>query len=202
MLSWDRRTQAILAVVGAVLVFACGVKWGQWRSGPGLGEEAAVVAAGEPSPAEEESPQLLGVHVAGAVARPGVYYLPQGKRVVDAVDKAGPLPDADLQALNLARPLSDGEKIYVPRVGEMPPAAGVQASGAAGAAGSGEARVNINTATAEELDARLPGIGPVLARRIVEYREKHGPFKSPEDLQNVSGIGPKRFEQLKELITT
>lgn len=196
MFSWDRRTQAILAVVGAVLVFACGVKWGQWRLGSGLQRETVVVAGEE----SLEKKELLGVHVAGAVSRPGVYYLPQGKRVVDAVEKAAPLPEADLQALNLARPLSDGEKIYVPRVGEALPTAGVQVPGAAGAGDGAAQKVNINTATAEELDARLPGIGPVLARRIVEYREKHGPFRSPEDLQNVSGIGPKRFEQLKELI--
>ncbi|MGQ9757448.1 MAG: helix-hairpin-helix domain-containing protein [Actinomycetota bacterium] len=135
----------------------------------------------------------LTVHVAGAVVNPGVVTLDPGARVMDAVQQAGgPLPEADLDSLNLAQPVSDGQKIIVPRKGEGT----VVQDGAASRKGG---RVNINTATKEELE-RLPGIGPTLAQRILEYREAHGGFRSVDELRKVSGIGPKKFEELKGLV--
>ena len=143
------------------------------------------------------------VHIDGAVVAPGVYELTGSlPRVNDAVIAAGGLAgDADTSALNLAAVLSDGEKIHVPRQGEAL-ASGQASSGPAsgsdgGASSSGV--ININTATAEELDS-LPGIGPSTAAAIVEDRERNGPFASPEDLMRVSGIGEGKFSKLKDQI--
>ena len=146
------------------------------------------------------------VHIDGAVVAPGVYELTGSTgslpRVNDAVIAAGGLAgDADTSALNLAAVLSDGEKIHVPRQGEAI-ASGQASSGPAsgsdgGASSSGV--ININTATAEELDS-LPGIGPSTAAAIVEDRERNGPFASPEDLMRVSGIGEGKFSKLKDQI--
>lgn len=143
------------------------------------------------------------VHIDGAVVAPGVYELTGAHlRVNDAVMAAGGLAgDADTSALNLAAVLSDGEKIHVPRQGEAV-AAGQASSGAASGPDAGASSpgvININTATAEELDS-LPGIGPSTAAAIVEDRERNGPFASPEDLMRVSGIGEGKFSKLKDQI--
>ena len=151
------------------------------------------------------------VHVTGAVARPGVVTLRAGSRVADAVDAAGGASaDADTEQLNLARVLTDGEQIRVPRVGEVLPDPVPQPGGAAtpGAgtapgkpgAGSASGTVNINTASASELE-KLPGIGPALAQRIVEYRDSHGPFASVDSLTDVPGIGKAKLEALREQAT-
>ena len=142
------------------------------------------------------------VHIDGAVVAPGVYELTEAHpRVNDAVMAAGGLAeDADTSALNLAAVLSDGEKINVPRQGEV--VAGQASSGAASGSDAGASSsgvININTATAEELDS-LPGIGPSTAAAIVEDRERNGPFASPEDLMRVSGIGEGKFSKLKDQI--
>lgn len=209
MWNWDRKTQGLIAVLAAALIFACGIKYARWQANRAQMEEVVIAAEEGEGDSEENSQaqaKMLGVHVAGAVSKPGVYYLPQGARVVDAVQKAGYLPQADIDSLSLAQPLTDGEKIYVPRQGEVlqtSDAGGIvfggNTAGLSGGLSSG--KVNLNTASAEELDARLPGIGPVFAQRIVDYRNSHGPFRSLEDLQNVSGIGPRRFEQIKDLVT-
>lgn len=143
------------------------------------------------------------VHIDGAVVAPGVYELTGSlPRVNDAVIAAGGLAgDADTSALNLAAVLSDGEKIHVPRQGEAVATgqtSSVPASGSDGGASSSGV-ININTATAEELDS-LPGIGPSTAAAIVEDRERNGPFASPEDLMRVSGIGEGKFSKLKDQI--
>ena len=160
------------------------------------------------------------VHVAGAVKKAGVVRLPKGSRVHDAITAAGGgTVAADLNRLNLASVLEDGQKIYVPRQGEplQPEAAapGGQPAGSppagAGAAGTGPgasndgsgaagAKVNLNTATAEELDG-LPRVGPVLAQRIVDWRAEHGNFKAVEELDAVDGVGPKMLEALLPLVT-
>jgi competence protein ComEA len=133
------------------------------------------------------------VHVAGAVREPGVYRLPSGSRVTDAVQRAGGATHrADTSLLNLAAPVADGTQVIVPRRGAAP-------TGWA-AAGAPAGPVQLNSATVEQLDA-LPGIGPVTAQRIVEYRQAHGAFRSVEELDAVPGIGPARVEQLKELVT-
>ena len=156
-------------------------------------------AASTPEPAADP----VFVHIDGAVVAPGVYELTGAlPRVNDAVIAAGGLAgDADTSVLNLAAVLSDGEKIHVPRQGEVM-ATGQNSSGAVsgpdvGASSSGV--ININTATAEELDT-LPGIGPSTAAAIVEDRERNGPFASPEDLMRVSGIGEGKFSKLKDQI--
>ena len=146
----------------------------------------------EPPP----SPPPLRVHVAGAVTRPGVYMLAPGAVVSQALEAAGgALEQADLAALNLAAPLADGQQVLVPRQGEPLP---TPAAAAAAAPASG--LLDVNTATAPELE-RLPGIGPVLAQNIVDHRERNGPFRQIEDLLAVSGIGPSRLEQLRSLAT-
>lgn len=134
------------------------------------------------------------VHVDGAVVSAGVYELAEGARVADAVESAGGLVEgADTTSLNLAAPLSDGEKVHVPVVGEDVEETGTATSGAAPSV------VNINTAGVEELDV-LPGVGEATARAIVEDRETNGPFSTPEDLMRVSGIGEKKFAKLEGLI--
>lgn len=133
------------------------------------------------------------VHVSGAVATPGLYVLHEKARVVDAVAAAGGFAaGADETAVNLARPVSDGEQLHVPTTGE--------ASDAAGTAPAGDGRVNLNTADAAALDT-LPRIGPAMAARIIEWRDANGRFTSVEDLLSVPGIGDKMLETLRALVT-
>jgi competence protein ComEA len=153
-----------------------------------------------PTPRPTSTPHPLRVYVSGAVQNPAVYQLAAGSIVRDAVEAAGgPLSDADLTRLNLALELRDQQQVHVPREGEEapPPAVSGGESEGVGAAGG---PVNINTAAAEELET-LPGIGEVTAQRIIDYREANGPFETIEDIQNVSGIGPKTFEGMRDLIT-
>jgi competence protein ComEA len=148
-------------------------------------------------PVEEavpEEPCELTVYVTGAVLHPGVVRLAEGERVVDAIEEAGgPLPDADLESLNLAQTVQDGQKVMVPKQGQ----GGEGGTGAGTDAEGG--KVSINSAGARELE-ELPGIGPTLAERIIAYREKMGGFKSVEELKQVSGIGEKKFAELEDLI--
>lgn len=148
--------------------------------------------AAEPLPAIEVVAEQVVVHVAGEVLHPAVYRLPGGSRVADAVAAAGGATEhADLDGLNLARVVEDGEQLLVP------------AAGAPGSAQRGgvrpDGKVDLNRATAAELDA-LPGIGPVLAERIVAYRERHGGFRTVRDLRRVQGIGAKLYGSLSELV--
>lgn len=198
----------VVAAVMAVIVATAAL--GTFRGGVVIERESAPVTtlsitAATPSAAStpEAAADCVFVHIDGAVVAPGVYELTGAlPRVNDAVIAAGGLAgDADTSTLNLAAVLSDGEKIHVPRQGEAM-AAGQTSSGAAsgpdvGASSSGV--ININTATAEELDS-LPGIGPSTAAAIVEDRERNGPFASPEDLMRVSGIGEGKFSKLKDQI--
>jgi len=149
------------------------------------------------------------VHVSGAVRRPGLLALPAGARVGDAVAAAGGLTeDADGPAINLARVVVDGEQVHVPVEGEervLPPSGAVDAPGAAGPdpgggeGVDGEGRVDLNLASAAELET-LPGIGPTRAAAIVAHRQEHGPFRVPGDLRAVSGIGEATFQNLAPLI--
>jgi competence protein ComEA len=180
-------------------------------SGTPVPEPGAVsVTALPPTPATVPVAPAAGgsadlvVHVAGEVARPGVFRLPPGSRVVDAIAAAGGAEEGvDLTPLNLARPLSDGEQVLV---GVDPPPGGGSLAGVGGAgpvapsdAGPGDPRVDLNTATAAQLE-ELPGVGPVLAGRIVAWREEHGRFTSTDELREVSGIGPKTYEALADLV--
>jgi competence protein ComEA len=135
------------------------------------------------------------VHVVGAVRRPGLYRLEQGSRIADAVTRAGgAAPKADLAQVNLAAPLADGEQVVVPRRG-----AGTAVGGAAAPGAPSSGPVHLSTATLEQLDS-LPGIGPVTAQKILDYRAKHGAFTSVDELDAVPGIGPSRMDQLRDLV--
>jgi competence protein ComEA len=158
-----------------------------------IAQAAPGAAQGSSSP----SPAItLIVDVAGAVRDPGVYEFVEGDRVIDAIERAGgQLPKADLSLLNLAAPLTDGTQILVPKSG--PP--GAVGSGG-GTAGSSSGLINVNTASATELET-LSGIGEVLAATIVEYRDQNGPFASVDDLMDVSGIGPATLEEIRDQVT-
>lgn len=169
------------------------IAWIGWR---GLGDERSQtretgpgrVATGRPVDVTRPRARIV-VHVVGAVRRPGVYSLREGKRVRDAVARAGgAAPGADLQALNLAAKVADAQQVVVPAaaVGTGPAAAGTP---------SPEQPVSLSTATAEQLD-ELDGVGPETARKIIEYRTAHGGFRSLDELGEVPGIGPKRLETL------
>jgi len=147
------------------------------------------------APAESALQAPLVVHVSGAVNRPSVYTLAAGSRAMAAIEAAGgAVADADLDRINLARVLADGEQLHISRRGEQSPVAATPSSPA-----QGSTRININTATQAELET-LPGIGPTRATAIIAYRQQRGAFANPEDLMNVSGIGEKTFEGLKDLI--
>jgi len=141
------------------------------------------------------------VHVAGAVARPGVYDLDAGARVIDAIEAAGGgAPDADLNRLNLAAKVADGQRVLVQRVGEAAPAGSSSPGGSGGGSADPSGLVSLNSATQAELEA-LPGIGPTLAEAIITERERRGGFRSVNELRDVRGIGEKRFADLKDKVT-
>jgi competence protein ComEA len=203
-----RRAAASLLVVAlAGAALAAGLAW---RARPAAVPVTAPALAGGPSAgappgraaAASKAPEPVVVAVAGRVRHPGVVRLPAGARVLDAVRAAGGvLPRVDLGLLNLARRLSDGELVVVgvPGAPEAGPPGGSPSPGAGpGTAGAGT--VDLNAATAEQLDA-LPGVGPVLAQRIVEWRAAHGRFDSVAQLQEVDGIGAAKFAQLRDRVT-
>ena len=156
----------------------------------------APVRVAAPKPA---AAKLLVIDVAGAVRRPGLYRLRSGSRIDDAIAAAGgPTPEAQLDTVNLAAPIADGEQILVPGRGAAG-AAAAAASPPAAAGSSPTAPLDLNTATLEQLEA-LPGIGPVTAQKILDYRQAHGAFHSVTELQGVPGIGPAHMAQLKGLV--
>jgi competence protein ComEA len=166
-----------------------------WRllAAPGDGATGAPVSVSGPAQARSTSSgRAVYVHVAGRVTRPGLYRLPPGSRIATAIDRAGgPARGAELSAVNLAMRVQDGQQVLVPRRGSAP------SPGAAGGEGGSGSRLSLATATVEQLD-QLDGIGPTLAKRIVDYREKHGGFRSLGELKQVEGIGDKRFAALKD----
>ncbi len=218
-------------VVVALVVAAAAIVVGLWHWWP-RGDTAIAVSAesgassSSTSPAGVASAKLgpsgtdasaeatsngglrLYVHVVGAVRRPGLYVLPAGARVADAVGKAGGLlGNAADRGANLARPLTDGEQIVIPTQDELessgarPGAGGTGGTSAntAGTSSSAAGPININTADTALLDT-LPGVGPSTAQRIVADREANGPFASVDDLARVTGIGPKKLESLRDLV--
>jgi len=192
------RTAARVAVVaclclGAWLVWGSGLAGG--ASGPAAPKGVSAAVAQETAGELPAVAATVTVHVVGEVRHPGVYELPGGARVRDVVRAAGGLLGAaDEAAVNLARVAVDGEQIAVPRKGAT--AAGV--AGPTGTAAS-PGKVDLNTATAAELDA-LPGVGPATAAKIISDRTANGPFRSVDDLMRVSGIGPAKFDALKDLV--
>ena len=158
---------------------------------------------------------MLVVQAAGSVVHPGVYRLGAGARVADLVAAAGgPSPGADLDAVALAAKLADGQRVYVPALGEVPGGSAVAASGgdSGGASGSSsgggtggatgptpDAPLDLNVATAAQLD-QLPGVGPATAAAIIAYRDKHGPFQAVEGLLDVRGIGTAKLDAIRDLV--
>jgi competence protein ComEA len=218
-----------LLAAGALLA-ALTVGLNGYRNSPRPDSLPAAAATNAPeedplAPRLFDQSGTVRVHVAGAVKRPGVYTLPSYARVIDAVNKArGFADDADRDAINLADRLRDGEQLRIPYRGRaerlqnhapaaepppIPPTVGGRGTGrypfasldasAAEAAPEAE-RVDLNTATREQLDA-LPGVGPSTAEKIIAHRQEYGPFVQPEDLMNVKGIGPSKFEKLRPLVT-
>lgn len=211
-----RRGVRALAVI-AVLVVLGAAGWAWWsrpRAEPvaepaapasalaGPGSDRSETAPAGAQPESTAAGAEVVVAVSGKVRRPGLVRLPAGARVADALEAAGgPLPGTDVALLNLARKLADGELILVGVT--APPGAADGATGAgANPAGNGAAggKVSLNNATLAELDA-LPGVGPVLAQRIIDYREQRGGFRAISDLKQVTGIGDARYEDLKALVT-
>jgi competence protein ComEA len=189
------RSTAVVCVCVALALLAL---VGQRLAQAGTASEQEVAAEPLEPVAPPPARPLLVVHVVGEVRRPGLYRLREGARIADAVRRAGGARRrADLAALNLAAPLVDGVQVLVPARAETstpaPPGAGAGGDAAVGP-------VSLSSATVEELD-ELPGIGPVTAQKIVDYRTEHGPFGSVDDLDAVPGIGPARLEQLRELVT-
>ena len=198
----DDHPRAAVAAT-ALLVVAAMVFW--YRAG--MSQQGAGVAGALPPPAETAVASLpasttttaeVVVHVAGAVVRPGLYRLPAGSRVADAIDRAGgPRPRADLDRLNLAARLADGQRLAVARRGEPPPpgpASGSPAAGGDDAPPPGP--IDLNTAGMAELET-LPGVGPATARKILEERARRRGFRSIRDLLGVPGIGERRFAELR-----
>lgn len=199
----DPRRARLRVKVGAVVVLVL-VALGCAVLVAALGQHGSAAEVVRPDPSGSPGPAMPGgaatggaifVHILGAVERPGLYSLAEGDRAIDAVAAAGGFLDtADQRQLNLARFVVDGEQISVPVIGEIPDAgAGTPGSGIGG-------KVNINTADAAALDT-LPRVGPAMAARIIAYREANGRFATIEDLMNVTGVGDKTFEGMRDLVT-
>lgn len=213
---------AELVALGMLLAGALAVLAALWALTPdgepvaeGRGDDPPAGSGGQPAvgPGQADgaggevavAPGRVVVHIAGAVADPGVHEVPADARIADAIAAAGGASDdAWLDGLNLARTVADGEQLVVPDREARQQAEGGQAAAApAGAAAGGavrpDGRIDVNRASVTELEA-LPGVGPVLAERITDHREDHGPFTAPADLLDVAGIGETRLESLLDLI--
>lgn len=188
-----RRQTAILLVVCLVVLGLVGKRLAAAGTARAPASQAGSLTEYPPVGAAAGAPRLV-VYVVGAVRHAGLVWLREGARVADALDRAGgPTRRADLTAVNLAAPVADGQQIVVPVL-----VAGV-AEGPGAAVGA-PARVSLASATLDQLD-ELPGIGPVTAQKILDWRQSHGPLRSVDDLDAIPGIGPARVEQLRDLVT-
>ena len=198
------RAQA-LALAGAAIAVALLVGRVLLPAGGASGAEPSalrVSSAARGLPAARGGVSAAGpgvvVHVVGAVRRPGLYRLAAGSRVADALEQAGgAAAAADLALVNLAAPLADGQQVVVPTRAAV--GGGLTGTGGSEGGAAGGGPVHLNTASIAELD-ELPGVGPVTAQKIVDYREKHGAFSSVEDLDAIPGIGAAKIEQLRDLV--
>jgi competence protein ComEA len=180
------RSQLLVYGAIAVAVLLVGARWIRSGEAQGQGPDAGLSFPGDSPPEGDQGTRDVVVHVAGAVTRPGVYRLPTGARVTDAVRRAGGLtPGAQEDSINLAARLSDGQQVVVP------------GRGTAGAAVAGaDGPISIGTATVEQLD-EIEGIGPVTAQKIIEFRDQQGGLSSIDQLDQISGIGPSTMEALR-----
>lgn len=195
-----REHKEVLKKAGiVVLVIVLGLVVSMFKNG---GQEEANAQAEEATVSTEETAAMIYVDVGGEVKDPSVVELPDGSRVTDAITAAGGLTEqADLTDINRAAFVSDGEKIYIPsQVSELEDD-GLSAGegGGGGTAKSSDGRININTADSTQLQ-ELTGVGPATAEKIIDYRKQNGRFQSIEDIKNVSGIGDKTYEKLKDHI--
>lgn len=187
----------VLALGGVGLTAAALVWWPSWAPAP-VSPATLVTATPTGTPTPTATPSVVVVHVTGAVAAPGLVEVAGGSRVADAVAAAGgATAGADTSVINLARPVVDGEQLRVPLEGEEP-ATIVDAEGG-GSAFLPDGRLDLNRATATDLET-LPGVGPVLASRIVAHRDTEGPFTEPGGLRDVSGIGERTFQAMADLV--
>ncbi|NLB18993.1 MAG: competence protein ComEA [Syntrophomonadaceae bacterium] len=196
MFDIDKRILAATAI--AVLIsFGLGYQYGMWVEAKQAIQEN-LASSDQAMAVEQDTSRRVFVYVVGEVSNPGVVEMQEGDRIFQAIEHAQPKEQADLASVNMAAPLVDGEMIVVSKIGEAQSPGDQSQYGILSGEGSG--KVNINKATAEEMDRLLPGIGPEMARRIVDYREKNRGFKAVEEIKEVSGIGEKRFEDMKDLI--
>ena len=198
--SLDRRARVALAVAASVVALVVAVALLRPAGADPAPEENLPRASASSAPAGASAasvaPPVVVVQAAGAVQQPGLYRLAPGSRVDDLVHAAGGLaPDADPDRVNLAALLTDGEKVYIPRLGEAIP---TDAGGSAASSGAAQP-IDLNTASIAELDT-LPGVGPATAQAIIDYRTQHGRFQSVDDLLNVRGIGTTKLEELRRLV--
>ena len=201
----DPGRRGAVALIGVALLAALAVGAYVWHGRPqqeAIAPPSVVSGPAPAGPGPSASPPSLVVAVSGKVRRPGVVTVPAGARVIDVLKAAGgPLPGADLGMLNLARRVADGELVAVGVPAPAPggPAAAVGPPSAGAAAGGADSPLDLNTATLAELDT-LPGVGPVLAQRILDWRTEHGRFAAVDQLSDVPGIGDARLAQLRDLV--
>jgi competence protein ComEA len=193
----------VVAVIAGVVWYRVGVSGGS--PAPNVRSTSAPTTAGRRpiggTATTTAARARLVVHVAGAVSHPGVVELPSGARVIDAIEAAGgALPNADLDRLNLAAKVADGQRVLVQRVGDPSVADGGTGASMPGGVPGTSGPLNLNTASAAELD-QLPGIGPALAAAILAERDRRGGFHSVNELREVRGIGEKRFADLRDRVT-
>lgn len=205
----DDRRLATVAVLAALV--AAALAYGGYTAvrppSPPRPEDVLPRVALSPTSAPTTTAAPVVIHVVGAVAAPGVQQVPAGARILDALEAAGgPTAEADLAQLNLAAPVTDGTQIRVPTVGESPPGplivapSGDPSAGGGASSGAGSnAPVDLNTATPQELE-ELPGVGPATAAAIVAWRDRNGRFASVDQLLEVRGIGPAKFEAVRDLV--
>jgi len=198
--TFTKREQIAILVIALIMIFTLGFKFVKKEITKPKELDLEIyneepTANMEEFEDEEDEDEFIMVHISGQINFPGVIEIKKGKRLIDAVEMLGGLKkEADIDRINLAKKLEDEEKIYIPKIGEEP---GETVSYSTVETKS-EGKININKASKSELST-LPGIGEILADRIIQYREET-PFKTIEDIKNVSGIGDKKFESVKELI--
>ena len=224
MFKFTRNQVIAVCVIAGIALLGMVFHFMKANTGAGKGRitfaEPEQIKGDQASAAIPEKPAQFCVHVAGKVSKPGLYNLPPGSRVMDAIKAAGgPLASADMESINLAEALTDGQQIYIAPKGEIPPPkrsvvrGGTSQAKASGKSSEkegkaaleklkvpGKGTININSAGLDELQ-RLPGIGPAYAQRILDYRKEHGRFTSAEQLDQVKGIGPKKLEKLKPFVS-